>query len=164
MIVGIAAIGYSGWNMSTFNLEVAPLEVALNGVLQGFGSGLMWVPLSIVAFATLPVQLLPDASSIFHLLRNFGSSIFISVSVLAVVRSGRISYSELTENITPYPEVATLPQVSGLWTLDTVPGLAVLGSEINRQAAMIGYTNSFALYAAVSFAAIPLMLLVRIKK
>jgi DHA2 family multidrug resistance protein len=163
MIVGVAAIGLSGWNMALFNLDVPAWQVAWNGALQGFGSGLMWVPLSIVAFATLPVRLLPDASSIFHLLRNFGSSIFISVSVLTVLRTGRVSYSELVENITPYPEMAALAQVSGLWSLDTVPGLTALGSEINRQAMMIGYSNSFAMYAFVAFVSIPLMLLVKIR-
>ena len=161
--VGIAGIGLSGWNMALFNLDVDPWSVAVNGFIQGIGSGLMWVPLSIVAFATLPLKWLPDASSIFHLLRNFGSSIFISVSVLTLVRTGRISYSELTEHITPYPELAALPQVAGSWSFDTVPGLAVLGSEISRQAMMIGYTNAFALYAGLAFASIPLILLVKIK-
>ena len=52
----------------------------------------------------------------------------------------------------------------GQWSFDTVQGLAALGSEVNRQALMVGYTNSFALYALVSFAAIPLMLLVKIKQ
>jgi DHA2 family multidrug resistance protein len=163
MILGVTAIGISGWNMALFNLDVGPLNVALNGVLQGVGSAVMWVPLSIVAFATLEVRLLPDASSIFHLLRNFGSSIFISVSVLTVSRTGRISYSELAENITAFGEAPRLPQVMGMWSFDTVKGLAALGSEVNRQALMVGYTNSFALYALVAFAAIPLMLMVRIK-
>ncbi len=134
MIIGISAIGLSGWNMALFNLDVAPLTVALNGVLQGFGSAIMWVPLSIVAFATLPVRMLPDASSIFHLLRNFGSSIFISVSVLTVSRTGKISYSELSENISAFGESLRLPQVMGMWSFDTVHGLAALGSEVNRQA------------------------------
>lgn len=163
MIMGISAIGLSGYNMALFNLDVEPWTVALNGILQGIGSGLLWVPLSIVAFATLPIKLLSDASSLFHLLRSFGSSIFISISVFAVVRTGRISYSELTEHITPYGEAARLPQVSGLWSFDTVPGLSVLGSEISRQATMIGYTNSFILYALAAFAVIPLMLMVKIK-
>jgi len=163
MIIGIGAIGLSGWNMALFNLDVAPLSVALNGILQGFGSAIMWVPLSIVAFATLPVRLLPDASSIFHLLRNFGSSLFISVSVLTVSRTGRISYSELSENITAFGDALRFPQVMGSWSFDSVQGLAALGSEVNRQALMVGYTNSFALYALVAFATIPIMLLVKIK-
>ena len=164
MILGVAAIGISGWNMALFNLEVDPFTIAFNGILQGIGSAIMWVPLSIVAFATLPIHLLPDASSIFHLLRNFGSSIFISVSVLAISRTGRISYSELTENITLFSDNAQFPQVMGLWSFDSAQGLAALGSEVTRQGLMVGYANSFALYAAVAFAAIPLMLLVKIKE
>ena len=164
MILGVAAIGVSGWNMALFNLEVDPLTIALSGVLQGIGSAVMWVPLSIVAFATLPVRLFPDASSIFHLLRNFGSSIFISVSVLTVSRTGKISYSELSENISAFTDIARYPEVMGLWSFESVQGLAVLGSEVNRQALMVGYANSFALYALAAFSAIPLMLLVKIKQ
>jgi MFS transporter, DHA2 family, multidrug resistance protein len=164
MILGVAAIGVSGWNMALFNLEVDPLTIALSGALQGIGSAVMWVPLSIVAFATLPVRLFPDASSIFHLLRNFGSSIFISVSVLTVSRTGKISYSELSENISAFTDIARYPEVMGLWSFESVEGLAALGSEVNRQALMVGYANSFALYALAAFSAIPLMLLVKIKQ
>ena len=164
MIVGLVMIGVSGWNMALFNLDVDPWAVAWNGILQGIGSGLMWVPLSMVAFATLPAQMLPEASSLFHLLRNFGSSFFISVSVLAVVRTSKVRYAELTEYVTPYTERARLPEVGGLWSFDTVPGLAALGAEVNRQALMVGYANSFALYAALAFVAVPLMLFVRIKR
>ena len=164
IILGFLAIGLSGWNMALFTLEVDPWTVAWNVILQGIGSAIMWVPLSIVAFATLPVTLLPDASSIFHLLRNFGSSIFISVSVLTVSRTGKISYSELSEHITAFADVLRFQQVMGRWSFDTAEGLVALGSEVSRQALMVGYTNFFVLYALVSFAVIPLMLLVKIKQ
>ena len=163
IIFGFMAIGLSGWNMALFTVEVDPWTVGWNVILQGVGSAVLWVPLSIVAFATLPLKLLPDASSIFHLLRNFGSSIFISVSVITVSRTGNISYSELSENITIYTDVLLLPQVMGRWGVDTLEGLTALGSEVSRQALMVGYTNAFALYAMVSFLVIPLMLLVKIK-
>ena len=164
MIVGLAMIGMSGWNMALFNLDVDPWAVAWNGILQGIGTGLMWVPLSMVAFATLPTRMLPEASSLFHLLRNFGSSFFISVSVLAVVRTAKVRYAELAEHVTPYAEGVRLPEVGGTWSFDTVPGLARFGAEIDRQAMMVGYANSFALYAALSFVTLPLLLFVRIKR
>lgn len=163
MIIGMLAIGISGWNMAQFNLETAPLAVALNGVMQGVGSAVMWVPLSLVAFATLERRLLPDATSIFHLLRNFGTSLFVSISVLTVSRTGRISYAELGEHITPFADGLRYPNLMGSWSVESLPGLSALASEINRQALMVGYTNSFLLYALVSFAAIPLMLMVKIK-
>ena len=164
MIIGLALIGWSGWNMALFNLDVDPWSVAWNGILQGIGTGLMWVPLSVVAFATLPARMLPEASSLFHLLRNFGSSFFISVSVFAVVRTAKVRYAELAEHVTPYAEGARLPEVAGMWSFDTVPGLARFGAEVNRQAMMVGYANSFALYAALSFVTLPLLLFVRIRR
>ena len=164
MIAGLALIGWSGWNMALFNLDVDPWAVAWNGILQGIGTGLMWVPLSMVAFATLPTRMLPEASSLFHLLRNFGSSFFISVSVFAVVRTAKVRYAELAEHVTPYAEGVRLPEVAGMWSFDTVPGLARFGAEVNRQAMMVGYANSFALYAALAFVTLPLLLFVRIKR
>ena len=164
MIIGLAMIGVSGWNMALFNLDVDPWAVAWNGILQGIGTGLMWVPLSVVAFATLPARMLPEASSLFHLLRNFGSSFFISVSVFVVVRTSKVRYAELSEHVTPYSEGVRLPAVGGMWSFDTVPGLARFGAEVSRQAMMVGYANSFALYAALSFVTLPLLLFVRIRR
>ena len=76
------------------------------GFIQGLGTGLMWVPLSVVTFATLAPEKLPEAAALFHLLRNFGSSIFISLSVMAAVRTGRISYAELSEHISALRETS----------------------------------------------------------
>jgi len=124
----------------------------------------MWVPLTIIAFSTLPPRWLPEGASIFHLLRNFGSSLFISVSFMAVVRTAKISYSGLVEQLTPFNELLHFSFVTGAWTLDDTVGLAKLSSEADRQALMVGYENAFLLYTAVCFATLPLLLLVRMKR
>ena len=46
MMGGLFLIGLSGWNMAAFNLNTEPSSVAINGFIQGIGSGIMWVPLS----------------------------------------------------------------------------------------------------------------------
>ena len=92
LLLGIAFVGYSGIEMMRFDLNVPDHMVAWVGVLQGIGCGVMWVPLSVITFATLPPKLLADGAAIFHLLRNFGSSIFISISVMAVIRTSKINY------------------------------------------------------------------------
>ena len=53
--------------------------VIISGIIQGFGLGLVWVPLSTVAFTTLPANLRNEGTALFSLLRNVGSSIGISV-------------------------------------------------------------------------------------
>jgi DHA2 family multidrug resistance protein len=163
-LVGMVLNGISGLILASFNVDVSPDAVAWAGILQGIGSGMMWVPLVTMSFATLPEKFMPDGSSIFHLLRNFGTSIFISLSFMVVVRTARINYAEFAENITPYKESLRLPVVTGAWDIETVEGLARIGSEMDRQAQMVGYDNAFIMYAVVCFASLPLLLLVRVKR
>ncbi|MEQ9638603.1 MAG: DHA2 family efflux MFS transporter permease subunit [Alphaproteobacteria bacterium] len=164
LVLGLGLVGWSGVMMANFNLDVTPLTVGIAGVIQGIGTGVMWVPLSVVTFASLPPEKLAEGSSLFHLLRNFGSSIFISLSVMAVVRTTKVNYSELVENVSPVNEVLNFASVTGFWNLESVTGLAALSREVGRQASMIGYTNAFVLYAAVTFATVPFIFFVKIKR
>ena len=100
----------------------------------------------------------------FHLLRNFGSSVFISVSVTMIIRTANISYAELTEFITPFNEVLAYPWAIGIWDPGNAAGLAALSGEIGRQAVMIGNLNAFYLYTAACVAVLPLILLVRVRR
>ena len=79
--LGFVAQGVSTWLMSGFNLDTGTAEVFWAGLLQGFGVGMMFLPLSLITFETLPAPLRTDGSAIFHLLRNIGSSIGISLAV-----------------------------------------------------------------------------------
>jgi DHA2 family multidrug resistance protein len=164
LILGLGIVGASGWNMATFDLNVSPFEVGWTGILQGLGCGIMWVPLSVVTFASLPVHRLPEASALFHLLRNYGSSIFISLSVMAVVRTGKINYAEIGESLNPFNEAMHFSTVMGLWNAETLPGLAALSAEIARQADMIGYSNAFLMYTLVCIGAAPFLMFVKIKR
>ncbi|MDA1097826.1 MAG: DHA2 family efflux MFS transporter permease subunit [Proteobacteria bacterium] len=164
IVLGLGLIGLSGWQTAAFDFNISAFAVGWIGVIQGFGCGLMWVPLSVVTFATLPDRLLPDASAIFHLLRNFGSSIFISLSVLTVVRTGSVAYAEITEAVSPFNEAFSFASIRGLWSIESTSGLGALAGEIGRQATLIGYTNAFVMYTLACIASLPLMLFIRIRQ
>ncbi len=159
--IGLVAVGLSGLKTAGFDLNVTAWEVAWTGALQGFGCGVMWVPVSLIAFSTLDARLVPDASAIFHLLRNYGSSILISLSIMVIVRTTKVSYSDLAQTVSPFREALGFGFVTGSWSIDTLTGLTTLSGEITRQAAMIGYINAFVLYSAACVVALPFLLLVR---
>jgi MFS transporter, DHA2 family, multidrug resistance protein len=161
---GMLLTGMSGAVMATFDFNVAPETVAWAGIVQGIGTGIMWVPLTTVSFASLSTRLMADGSALFHLLRNFGTSLFIALSFMVVVRSAQISHSEISQNVSPYNEALRYPSVVGYWDVGSLHGLAKLSSEVDRQAQMIGYQNAFIMYAAVCFATIPVLLFVRIRR
>jgi len=162
--VGMVLNGISGLLMAAFSVDVSPQAIGWAAVLQGIGSGLMWVPLITMSFVTLEEKFLPEGSAIFHLLRNFGTSVFISLSFMVVVRTARTNYAELAENISPYKESLQFPVVTGNWDMHTIEGLTRIAIEMKRQASMIGYDNAFVMYSIVSFASLPLLLLVRVKR
>ena len=161
MAFGFSLQTLAGLWMLTFDLNV-PLEVlVMNSAVQGFAVGIVWVPMTMVAFATLPSADRAEASSVFHLLRNIGSSFFISLCIAEIVRTSGANYSRMTEMITPYHPTLSVPALTGAWSFDTLPGLAKVAGEIARQAAMIGYLNAFAMYTGASALAVAFVLLVR---
>lgn len=149
------------WLLS-FNLDVSQSELALNSAMQGLCIGLFWAPMSLVTFSTLAPERRSTGMSLFHLLRTFGSSFFISVSVAEIMRANGTNYSRLTETITPYNRILDMPQAMGGFTVDTLQGLAKLAKEIDRQAIMIGYTNAWLMYVAIAAMTVPLCLLVKV--
>jgi DHA2 family multidrug resistance protein len=154
----------SGLWMLTFDLNVTMDILVWNSLIQGFSVGMIWVPLSVVAFDTLAPSDRAEASSVFHLLRNIGSSFFISLSIAEIVRATGANYSRMTEMISPYNTTLSLPWVTGAWDFATVAGLAKVAKEITRQAAMIGYLNAFMMYVAASGLGLALVLVVRRRK
>jgi DHA2 family multidrug resistance protein len=152
---GFVAQGVSTWMMAGFNLDTGTTEVFWAGLLQGFGVGMMFLPLSLITFETLPVALRTDGSSIFHLLRNIGSSIGISLAVTFLVRSTQHNRAELAEHASPYNEMMSLHG----FDLSSMGGLLAISREIDRQAAMIAYVNDFHLMTLLAFGALPLILL-----
>jgi DHA2 family multidrug resistance protein len=164
MAVGFSIQALTGFTMLTFDLNVPLWLLVTTSLVQGFSVGVIWVPLSVVAFDTLRPEDRAEASSVFHLLRNIGSSFFISLSIAEIVRTTGANYQRMTEMITPYNPTLSMPWLTGGWVFDTQAGLAKVASEINRQAAMIGYLNAFVMYTAASAAAVVLAIVVRRKR
>jgi DHA2 family multidrug resistance protein len=161
LALGFLGQGMSTWLMSQFNLDTGSTEVFWAGLLQGFGVGMMFVPLTVITFATLPVRFRTDGSALFHLLRNIGSSIGISLSVTFLTRSTQHNRAELAEFASPLNEVLRMPDLTGGWDLSILQDLAAIELEINRQAAMIAYVNNFHIMTLLALAAMPLILLAR---
>lgn len=160
LIAGFAVQILSGVWLMAIDLNVDMTTLMLNSLLQGIAVGVIWVPLTLVTFSNMSGANLAEGTAVYHLLRNIGSSFFISICVAEIVRATSTNYSRMVELVNPYNKSLALPWVTGGWDYETVSGLAKLSKEINRQAAMIGYINAFGLYTAASAMAIPLILLI----
>jgi len=161
--LGLAAQSFAAWSMAQLNLNLTSLDVFWTNALQGFGFGLAFTPMTVLAFATLPASQLTDASGVFTLVRNFGSSLYISMSIVLLVRSTAANYSRMIDVVNPFNHALTGPAAPPAWNIGTTRGLMRFANEVQRQASMIGYINAFYLLALTAAVAVPLVCLMRIR-
>ncbi len=155
---GLSLTALSLWQMTGFSPEMDWTPVVISGVVQGLGLGLVFVPLSTLAFATLEPRFRADAAALFSLLRNVGSSVGISVVATELAHNTVINRAELVSKLTEFN-----PNLGGIMALGrgTTETLATLSGEVQRQAAMVAYVDDFWLMMWVTIAVIPFLALLR---
>ena len=145
----IIATGYLGaslalWLMSQWSLDMDRWPIFATGLIQGLGLGFVFMPVSLVAFATLETHYRPDGSSLLNLMRNLGGSFGISIIFTMLARNTQTSHADIAASITAYNLPGIDPGASaerfGEYGLGS---LQMIDAEINRQALMIAYIDNF---------------------
>jgi DHA2 family multidrug resistance protein len=145
--------------LSGLSLDANQQALVLVGFLQGCGSGLLFLPLNLIVFTTLPQDLRNEGSTLFALMRSLGGAIGISVIQAGMVRDTSVVQSRLVETVRPDNPLAQwrLPDVE--WA--DPASLSGLMGEIGRQASMVAYVDSFRTLFLMAAAIAPLSLLLR---
>ena len=158
---GLIATSYSLWLMTLFNTDISGYTIVITGIIQGFGLGFIFVPLSTLAFTTLAAPFRNDGTSLFSLLRNIGSSIGISIVMTKLAQNIQANHASFANYITPYNLSLRQATEAGVMNIKTVQGLASLNAEVTRQAATLAYLQDFRFMMWLVLCAIPLLLLLK---
>jgi DHA2 family multidrug resistance protein len=160
IMTGLVVTAAALWNMTGFSLYMGMSPVIVTGLLQGFGLGFVFTPLSIITFSTLPRQMLTQGTAIFSLMRNIGGSIGISIVETLLAQNTQIIHSRLVEELRP-DNPLTWPMLKAPYSLTDPSGIAALNAEATRQAAMVAYLDDFLLMMILVVIGLPLLLLLR---
>ena len=158
--IGFGLHTYAALVMTGFDMNVSLAEVTWTMFVQGFGVGWLWVPMSLVIFSNLDPRRSAEGAALFHFVRSAASSYYISVCIVVVFHTQKVSYSELIQWINPFNRRLGFDSVMGGWTTETTTGLAGIAGEVSRQATSIGYVNAFNLYLWTSLLVYPLIALI----
>ncbi len=147
-------------NNSAGRPTLSSRTVIINTITQGAGLGFVFIPLQVIAFATLAPELRTDATSLLSLVRNVGSAVGVSATSALLARNVQIAHAELAAHVTPF---GSLARGAGPHLLDptTAKGAALLDTLINQQAAIIAYLDDFKAMLIVSAPAVLLLFLMR---
>ena len=102
IFAGLSLTAYSLWQMTGFSPAMDWRPLVVSGVVQGLGLGLVFVPLSTLAFATLEPRFRAEAAALFSLVRNIGSSVGISIVATMLAHNMVAARSDLVSKLTPY--------------------------------------------------------------
>jgi DHA2 family multidrug resistance protein len=161
LLTGLSISAFAVWQMTHFTLLMGSGPIIVSGVMQGFGTGLLFVPLSTLAFASIAPALRTEAAGIYTLIRNIGSSAGISVMTTLLSRNTSKIHSNLVEFIRPDNPLARAPYAPMGADFASRRGLAVFDGLASQQAAMIAYLDDFKLMLWITIIAIPMLLLMR---
>jgi len=161
IITGLLLLATAFFGMSHFSLQMDAHTIALSGFVQGLGTGLVFMPMATLAFATLDPALRADGTGVLTLVRNLGNSAGISIMQTVFTRTVQVAHSRLAEPLTQDNPIARAPYLAAPYSLNNETGMAVLNGEVTRQASMVAYVDVFHLMFIITLAAIPMVLLVR---
>jgi len=145
----------TGWTDQTDVQTIVVVTIA-----QGFGFGLVFVPLSTLAFLTLPNQLRTDGTSMLTLMRNVASSIGISIVIAQLTEGSRRTYAILNEHVTPFNHAMQMPDVRGMIDMSTSAGRAMADVMIGVQAQIIAFSQDYQMVMIFTLCAIPLAIMI----
>jgi DHA2 family multidrug resistance protein len=160
IISGLALMSLSLFFMTGWTDQTGVPTIIVVSIAQGFGLGLVFVPLSTVAFLTLPDHLRTDGTAMLTLMRNVASSIGISVVIAQLTEGGRRVYAILSEHINPFNHALQMPNVRGMIDLNSDGGRALADAVVGIQAQIIAFSLDYQMVMIITLCAIPLAIMI----
>src|SRR4051794_17075116 len=160
IIGGLGLTAFSLLYMTRWTDQTGVAEIVTVSIVQGFGFGLVFVPLSTVAFLTLPNHLRTDGTSMLTLMRNVASSIGISIVIAQLTEGTRRAHAVLVEHISPFNHALQMPDVARMMNLGTDAGRAMADAMVNVQAQIIAFSIDYQMVMIFVVCVIPLAIII----
>ncbi len=131
---------------------------------QAGALGFLFVPLSVVAYQTLPQELNGDATALFTMMRNVFGAIGISLSTALVTERTQIREAHMVHWMTPFhqPFVAYNNNTRALLERLGRPAASItqavnhqIYQQFRDQASVLAYNDAFLTFALCCFAIVP---------
>ena len=170
---GVVIFALSMWQHAHFTTESGMRDFFWPLIFRGIGLGLIFVPLTNLALADLPLSKIPNGTGLFNLMRQLGGSVGIALSATLLQRFTAIHRADLAASVTPYAE-ATRERIAmitqALVARGDVPAIAetkaigFVNGIVTKQAMMLSFEQLFLLFGVAFVLSLPLLLLMHRNK
>ncbi len=172
LTLGILISAYSLFLMSRFNLEADFNAVVWPRVVQAVGMALFFVPLAAATYVNVRNEDMGNATGIFNLLRNLGGSIGVAFATTILSQRSQFHQTSLVGHLTPFNPAFQIRMQQllhhsgqgGTLTTQSKSLLALIYSQVLRQASMLGFNDTFWMLGLLSMLLIPLPFFMRARR
>jgi DHA2 family multidrug resistance protein len=171
VLVGVLLNVASLWLLRFVDLNVSFTYLMLSRIIQGFGLGCIFVPVTVSAYARIAQHKMGTATGLFNLLRNEGGSVGIALSATVLSRRAQFHQARLVDHLTPFDPVyreRLSAMAQGLYSRSGLDphtnGLLAQGlvyGEVQRQAFAQAFVDVFWMLTLVFALILPFIILLR---
>jgi DHA2 family multidrug resistance protein len=159
IVIGLGLTAWAMWQMTGWTPAISQWTIVYVGFVQGAGLGFLFVPLTTLAFSTLPAHMRGDGTGLYNLSRNVGSSVGISVVTALISENEQVNHASIAAYVTPLNPAFNNAAVMHAYNPYTAMGRAAIDSIISLQSSIIAYIDDFKFLMILSLGVIPLVLL-----
>jgi DHA2 family multidrug resistance protein len=168
MLTGSAIIILSYYELGTLSLDAGFWNLVPALLTMGVGMPAMFVTLSTLSLATIPLPNMTDASSIYTLARRVGGNIGYALVATLVVRGQQIHRAYLVEHVNPFNQAYSqynhvVAKTLGQTGLDPHTlqhaGNALIDRIVNAQASMLAYNDVSFFFGILFLSVVPFILM-----
>ena len=170
LTIGLLLTTYSLWMLSHINLDAGFPQFVVALFLQGMSLSMTFTPLTTITTAPIPKERMGNATSIYNLMRNIGSSFGVAAVTTMLARRGQHHLHQLAGHVNAYAPAAQ-ERLAGVAAALQARGAdaataaaqarAVVYGGMQRQASMLSYNDAFLILAALYLCLLPLVFLMR---
>jgi MFS transporter, DHA2 family, multidrug resistance protein len=161
ILSGIIIADIGTYYMSIVNLQTSFSVIACQGAVQGFGMGLFFVPIAMIALSTLKEKDMAEGSGLFGFGRNLGVSIGISIISTIITEETQINWNQLGGHL----HLAAYNLQHWLQAHHTTLSNPATGQnlamQLSQQASMIAFVDAYWVISVAFLLMIPLVFLLR---
>ncbi len=165
---GFTVMGCALLYSNTITPDINFFTLSLMRAAQTVGLAFLFVPISIIAYATLPKEQNGDAAALFTMFRNIAGSIGISLATAMVTERTQVRTAHLVTHLTPFDQpYLDLVQRNkdalismGHDKADAATrAVGMVYQTLRTQASVLAYSDVFLYCAVLAFLIVPLTFL-----
>lgn len=170
ILIGMFVYMGSMWMLGHLTTQSGQSDTQAGLMVRGFGLGLVFIPISTVAFAGLRGAQIAQGSALYNLMRQLGGSFGIAVLNTYIVQMTAFHRAELVAHLHPGDAMfqARLNGAAGALVAGgyspasaQAASLHLLDRAVQAQAMTMAYNNAFILLGLTFLLALPAVLLLR---